>query len=60
MKRVFRHEKQDGSKPSVVKRFALNDGDLMWGDYDLIFPVMDLYHSAIVVMPFRAAANRAV
>lgn len=30
------------------KRFHLQDGDLMWGDYQMIFPVMDLYHGTIL------------
>ena len=30
-----------------VKGYSLIDGELMWGDFDLIFPVMDLYHNSI-------------
>ncbi len=29
------------------KNFRLVDGDLMWGDYDLIFPISDLYNGKI-------------
>lgn len=29
------------------KRFHLDHGDLMWGDYEMIFPVWDLYHGEI-------------
>ena len=29
------------------KKFLLHDGELMWGDFDLIFPIMDLYHNTI-------------
>ena len=29
------------------KAFELTGGDLMWGDFDLIFPIMDLYHARI-------------
>jgi len=29
------------------KNFTLSDGDLMWGDFDLIFPIMDLYENKI-------------
>lgn len=25
------------------KKFHLEDGELMWGDYELLFPIMDLY-----------------
>lgn len=29
------------------KSFTLCDGELMWGDFDLIFPIMDLYKNKI-------------
>ena len=29
--------------PARFATFAVRDGDLMWGDYDLIFPLEDLY-----------------
>ena len=32
--------------PKNFKKFILKDGDLMWGDFDLIFPIMDLYRTA--------------
>lgn len=25
------------------KSFRIKDGDLVWGDYQMIFPIMDLY-----------------
>jgi Protein of unknown function (DUF2442) len=28
-------------------KFSLKDGELMWGDFDLIFPIMDLYKNSI-------------
>ncbi len=28
--------------------FVIRDGDLMWGDFDLIFPIMDLYQNKII------------
>ncbi len=34
-------------KPQNFKKFKLEGGELMWGDYDLIFPIMDLYHNRI-------------
>lgn len=30
------------------KNFTLKDGELMWGDFDLIFPIMDLYKNKIL------------
>lgn len=36
--RQFRH----------FKKFHLHHGDLMWGDFDMIFPVEDLYRGTIV------------
>ena len=29
------------------KSFRLHYGDLMWGDYEMIFPIMDLYRGEI-------------
>ena len=29
------------------KSFRLHHGDLVWGDYQLIFPIMDLYRGEI-------------
>ncbi len=29
------------------KQFAIRDGELMWGDFDLIFPIMDLYENTL-------------
>ena len=28
-------------------QFTVRDGDLMWGDYDMIFPVADLYRGSV-------------
>jgi hypothetical protein len=33
--------------PEKFKSFTIRDGDLMWGDYDLCFPVADLYEGKI-------------
>lgn len=30
------------------KSFRIKDGDLVWGDYQMIFPIMDLYHGKIL------------
>ena len=29
------------------KSFHIQDGDLMWGDFEMIFPIMDLYKGTI-------------
>lgn len=29
------------------KAFQIQDGDLMWGDFEMIFPIMDLYRGEI-------------
>ena len=29
------------------KTFRIVDGDLMWGDYQMIFPIIDLYRGEI-------------
>jgi hypothetical protein len=30
------------------KKFRLEHGDLVWGDFDLCFPIMDLYENQIL------------
>ncbi len=30
-----------------LKNFRVEHGDLVWGDYDLCFPIADLYHGHI-------------
>lgn len=30
------------------KKFQIKNGDLMWGDFDLIFPIEDLYKNQIL------------
>ncbi len=30
------------------KKFHLHHGNLMWGDFDMIFPIIDLYHGTIL------------
>ena len=39
------------------KRFHIQDGDLMWGDYQMIFPIMDLYHGTILKGEAPTAAH---
>ena len=33
--------------PKLFRRFTVENGELMWGDFDLIFPIMDLYENKI-------------
>ncbi|MBU0568103.1 DUF2442 domain-containing protein [bacterium] len=33
--------------PDKFKRFSVEQGDLFWNDYDLCFPVADLYEGRI-------------
>ena len=33
--------------PTAFSRFTVREGDLMWGDYDLCFPVADLYEGLV-------------
>lgn len=41
----------------IFKKFSLVDGDLMWGDFDLIFPVYDLYTNSILKLGKPAKAS---
>lgn len=33
--------------PALFARFTVRDGDLIWGDYDLCFPIADLYEGHV-------------
>ena len=33
--------------PTAFSQFTVRDGDLIWGDYDLCFPVADLYEGRV-------------
>lgn len=33
--------------PGAFARFEVRDGDLVWGDYDLCFPIADLYEGRV-------------
>jgi hypothetical protein len=33
--------------PAAFARFAVRDGDLVWDDYDLCFPIADLYEGRV-------------
>lgn len=34
-------------QPQMFSAFRIEHGELMWGDYDLCFPVIDLYRNQI-------------
>ncbi len=34
--------------PEEFLKFEINEGDLEWNDYDLCFPIADLYENQIV------------
>lgn len=34
-------------KPALFKSFSIKYGDLIWNDYDLCFPIIDLYEGRI-------------
>jgi hypothetical protein len=42
------------------KTFHLEEGDLMWGDYQMIFPIMDLYRGNILKDEETAPAHYAI
>ena len=33
--------------PAAFARFTVKDGDLIWDDYDLCFPIADLYEGCV-------------
>lgn len=33
--------------PARFSSFRVQYGELVWGDYDLCFPIMDLYHNTL-------------
>ena len=33
--------------PTAFARFSVTDGDLIWDDYDLCFPIADLYEGHV-------------
>lgn len=47
-------------KPAQFKKFRLDGGELMWGDFDLIFPVMDLYDNCIASSRAKTPAKQAI
>jgi Protein of unknown function (DUF2442) len=43
-------------EPHKFGAFTVKDGDLVWGDFELCFPVMDLYQNNIDHKPTLSAA----
>ncbi|SFR53425.1 DUF2442 domain-containing protein [Thiomicrospira sp. ALE5] len=41
---------------SLFKAYRLTDGDLEWGDFDLCFPIADLYDNCHIETPSPEAA----
>jgi len=37
----------DYQDPKKFKKFRIQDGDLVWGDFQMIFPIMDLHRGKI-------------
>ena len=40
----------------VFKKFKIEFGDLIWNDYELCFPIIDLYEDNIIKCPARHVA----
>lgn len=47
-------------RPKEFKTFHIQDGDLMWGDFEMIFPIMDLYQGNILKGEVTAPAHFAL
>ena len=42
--------------PNRFSAFKVAYGELVWGDYELCFPIVDLYHNTIEHQPIGAVA----
>ena len=47
LKKAHNPDTTDYLDLTKFKTFRVEDGDLMWGDYQMIFPIMDLYRGEI-------------
>jgi len=47
LRNSYHPEIQKYLQRKYFKNYSFNDGKLMWGDFDLIFPDMDLYNNSI-------------
>ncbi|WP_019893995.1 DUF2442 domain-containing protein [Hydrogenovibrio halophilus] len=51
---IFQHAHSDIQKykdESAFKNFQISDGDLIWDDYELCFPIADLYENKNIEIP---------
>ena len=47
LKKAHNPDTTDYRDLTKFKTFRIVDGDLMWGDYQMIFPIMDLHRGEI-------------
>jgi hypothetical protein len=47
LKRSRNPDIQEYRDINAFKTFQIENGNLMWGDYQMIFPIMDLYRGEI-------------
>ena len=47
LKKARNPDTTDYRELKKFKTFRIVNGDVMWGDYQMIFPIMDLYHGEI-------------
>lgn len=47
LKRSQHPEVQKYLNQKEFTRYSIKDGELMWGDFDLIFPIADLYENQL-------------
>ena len=47
---------RDYLDPVMFSTFRIEYGDLVWGDYDLCFPIIDLYRNQLEHMNYQEAA----
>jgi len=40
--------------PALFRSFRVEHGELLWGDYDLCFPMVDLYENNLLHLPASA------
>jgi len=44
-------------EPELFSAYRIEWGNLVWGDYDLCFPLEDLYENALAESPLQAVAE---
>ncbi|EHQ05123.1 DUF2442 domain-containing protein [Leptonema illini] len=45
---------QSYMEPALFQAFRIEHGELLWGDYDLCFPMVDLYENNLLHLPASA------